>query len=64
MVKISGLNPADHYDVNFTIVSEDSCKYEFIHGQWKKECVSKEQQNVERHNVDAKKIRLILVDSG
>ncbi len=47
MVTISGLNPADHYDVCFSIVSEDTYKYRFSRNEWKKTGVFKEQQNEE-----------------
>ncbi len=48
MVTISGLNPADHYDVYSAIVSNDSYEYEFNCNKWRKECVSTEKQNKER----------------
>ncbi len=51
MVIISGLNPANHYDVYFSIVSEDSYEYGFSHNEWKKEYVSTEKQNKERQTL-------------
>ncbi len=48
MVTISGLNPADVYDVCLAIVSEDSYKYKFFDNEWIKDYKSTLTQDKER----------------